>query len=1237
MWRKVTIASIVFLWMAEMIYAQVGQGTLKGKVVDKETGEALPFTNVVLTLNGNQVAGTQTDFDGKYTISSIPPGKYDLQVSFVGYQSVKITGVVISANQITFQDVKLVQGIELQAFEVIEYEVPLISKDQTSSGGTVTREDIQKLAGRDATSVASTVGGVYTKDDGSNSINIRGARDEATWVYIDGVKVRGSQALPKAAIEQVTVITGGLPAQYGDAIGGVISITTRGASKDFFGGAEYFTSGFKIGDHVYGLDKFGTNLLALNLSGPLLMKKDSGGKKTDPLVGFFVSTELSSEVDDRPSAIGAWRVKDEVLQSIIENPLRPSGQISGTYLNAEYTHINDFEKQAYRENVARRGINLAGKLDFNTAKNVNLTFGGSWDYRNRNEYIYEYSLFNYMNNPHRIDNTWRVFGRFTQRFNNQQEEGSENESASLIKNAYISFQVDYSKYKILREDDSHRDKLSHYGYYGKFTSQYVNFYQPTDVTGDNIPDIYEHTNWEQIALNFEYDSLINPVLANYTKRYYELYDQVEGYYDNIVNVRQGGGLLNGDFPRDIYDMWRSPGRQWNEWTRINNSQFRISAIGSAEIKDHAITFGFEFDQRDDRRYSVYPVGLWNLGRNLVNSHLAQLDKSNPIIDTTGDYWTYTYNRLYDAASQTYFDKSIRKALGLKLDGTDFIDFDSYGPEVWKIDYFSADELLNNGNSFVYYYGYDHTGKKITGRPTIDDYFNQTDENGYKKRLIPSFQPIYSAVFVQDKFAFDDLIFNVGLRVDRYDANQPVLIDQYSLFPTVKAGEVSHDKPSNIGNDYVIYVSNVSDPKVENIVGYRDPKTDRWFNKDGVEISDPLILANNDGVTPWLVDPNKRKVITDLSSASFTDYKPQINVMPRVAFSFPISDEALFFAHYDILTQRPTSGNRMDPTDYQFLEASPGNSNTNSGGIRNNPNLKPEKTIDYEIGFQQKINNFSSLKIAAFYREMRDLIQVKRLVGAYPLTYTTYANIDFGTVKGLTITYDLRRVKNVSLRASYTLQFANGTGSSTTTSFNLVNSGQPNLRTIFPLDYDQRHQITGVVDYRFAGGSKYNGPVLWGKNILEDCGANVAFRLGSGAPYTKQSNIIGYGLFSRGNTQTVGSLNGSRLPWTYGVDLKVDKDFVVEWGKENEEGQRKTANVNVYAQVLNVFNFKNILEVYPTTGNPNDDGYLSADRYQPFINGQVDPQSFRDLYTIKLQNPGYYSLPRRFRIGVMVNF
>ena len=174
-------------------------------------------------------------------------------------------------------------------------------------------------------------------------------------------------------------------------------------------------------------------------------------------------------------------------------------------------------------------------------------------------------------------------------------------------------------------------------------------------------------------------------------------------------------------------------------------------------------------------------------------------------------------------------------------------------------------------------------------------------------------------------------------------------------------------------------------------------------------------------------------------------------MPRIAFSFPISDEALFFAHYDVLTKRPTTANRLDPLDYFYLQ---------TGNISrvNNPNLQPEKTIDYEIGFQQVLNTRSSLKISGFYREQRNQVALVNRVGAYPQSYTTYGNIDFGTIKGITFAYDLRRSGNISMRASYTLQFADGTGSDPNAAERLIATDQPNLRTIYPYNYDQRHQI-----------------------------------------------------------------------------------------------------------------------------------------------------------------------------------
>src|SRR5690606_34587456 len=263
--------------------AQVGSGSLRGKIFDKNSNEPLPFVNVVLERNGTQVTGGASDFDGQYDIKPIEPGTYDLVVSYVGYQPYRIEGVVINSNKITFQDVPLTAGIELTEFEVIQYNVPLIDRDGGASGGTVTREDIAKMPGRTAASIATTVAGASDAGTGGG-ISIRGARTESTYYYIDGVKVPAGagSGLPKGAIEEVQVITGGVPANYGDVTGGLINITTRGPSRNFFGGIEYLTSGYKVGPDItdiVGLDKFAFNQVEAILSGPLLFQRDTLGNK----------------------------------------------------------------------------------------------------------------------------------------------------------------------------------------------------------------------------------------------------------------------------------------------------------------------------------------------------------------------------------------------------------------------------------------------------------------------------------------------------------------------------------------------------------------------------------------------------------------------------------------------------------------------------------------------------------------------------------------------------------------------------------------------------------------------------------------------------------------------------------------------------------------------------------------------------------------------------------------------
>ena len=233
MLRKRFVLFLSIFLTGVLAFAQ--DGAIKGKVMDKETAEAIPFANIIAERGGKLYGGATSDFDGFFTIKPLPPGNYDLKVSFIGYKSILLTGVVVTPDAITFQDLKLASAAEeLDVFEVIGYEVPLISKDKTQSGETVTRDDIASMPTRSALGVAATVGGVFQSANGD--LNIRGARGSATNIYIDGVRVRGSSGIPQSAIEQVSVVTGGIPAKYGDATGGIISITTRGPSNVYYVG-----------------------------------------------------------------------------------------------------------------------------------------------------------------------------------------------------------------------------------------------------------------------------------------------------------------------------------------------------------------------------------------------------------------------------------------------------------------------------------------------------------------------------------------------------------------------------------------------------------------------------------------------------------------------------------------------------------------------------------------------------------------------------------------------------------------------------------------------------------------------------------------------------------------------------------------------------------------------------------------------------------------------------------------
>ncbi|HOY15632.1 MAG TPA: TonB-dependent receptor, partial [Saprospiraceae bacterium] len=244
-------------------------------------------------------------------------------------------------------------------------------------------------------------------------------------------------------------------------------------------------------------------------------------------------------------------------------------------------------------------------------------------------------------------------------------------------------------------------------------------------------------------------------------------------------------------------------------------------------------------------------------------------------------------------------------------------------------------------------------------------------------------------------------------------------------------------------------------------------------------------------------------------------------------------------------------------------------------------------------------------------------------------YQSYGNLDFGNVTGFTFQFDRRRTKNLELNLTYTLQFANGSGSDANSSRNINTRGP--IRNLVPLSFDERHRVTAVVDYRYASGKNYDGPVIGGLKIFENAGITFTTLAVSGRPYTRNQIPSQYG-----GSGFVGELNGSRLPWTFNVDLRADKRITIKPSKD-----ARPLNANIYFRVQNLLNTKNVKGVYGATGSPDNDGYLLSelgqDRVDDVINTNRGIDAFLDAYSWGLLSPGNFFFPRRMYLGLTFDF
>ncbi|MCL4279115.1 MAG: carboxypeptidase-like regulatory domain-containing protein, partial [Ignavibacteriaceae bacterium] len=191
-------------------------GTLTGNVTDAATGETLPGVNIILK---GTYFGAATDLNGNFSITNIPVGIYNVDISLIGYKTYQYTGTKIETNKATRMDVKLEETVlTLEQDIVVIGEKPLMDVEETQSKRTISKEEIDQLIVENVQNIVSQQAGVVVNN--SNEVHIRGGRTYENAFLLDGVSVQDPIAgtgfglqLSASSIEEVEVITGGFNAE----------------------------------------------------------------------------------------------------------------------------------------------------------------------------------------------------------------------------------------------------------------------------------------------------------------------------------------------------------------------------------------------------------------------------------------------------------------------------------------------------------------------------------------------------------------------------------------------------------------------------------------------------------------------------------------------------------------------------------------------------------------------------------------------------------------------------------------------------------------------------------------------------------------------------------------------------------------------------------------------------------------------------------------------------------------
>ncbi len=263
--------------------------------------------------------------------------------------------------------------------------------------------------------------------------------------------------------------------------------------------------------------------------------------------------------------------------------------------------------------------------------------------------------------------------------------------------------------------------------------------------------------------------------------------------------------------------------------------------------------------------------------------------------------------------------------------------------------------------------------------------------------------------------------------------------------------------------------------------------------------------------------NPANSISDVPQSHDVRTTPKYSLAPRIGVSYPINKNAALFFAYGHFYQFPGLGQIFEHADYDELKDLQAGETSPTMG---NPDIKPERTVQYQFGYKHAFNEWLGADVTAFFKDIRDLLGVEFVETYNGAQYSRLTNVDFGNVIGFTVSLNQRPKDPKNLLSStldYTWQSAQGNSSDPRETASRAAGGEdPRPRSV-PFNWDQRHTLNLTLTLA--------RPQVW--NV------SSAVKIASGQPYTPEiESGFGGGL----------EANSGRKPAGIVVDVRASRSL-----------------------------------------------------------------------------------------------